>query len=273
MKGQTKLQLLLKEYPVGVPLLTAGLRAKNGMYQYFYALKRQQWLEDLGYGAYMRKGDKASLFGCLYALEIYTKAPIHIGGIWAIILQDHQIDWSFIPYEKSPFRADGLYAPRGYKWPKWFKKIRLDFERKMGKKIQWRRSQFLAKNYGFTHYKFPGRPAMRIRISNPPRALLEALYYAYEHAHLLEIYDLMNRMKWLSATYCQRLLETCNSYRVRRYFLALSAYAEGPWLEKMDLKRIPLGTSVYPKPKEVGFAYCKKHKLFLPLEIVAQDYM
>lgn len=273
MKGQTKLQLLLGEFPVGVPMLTEGFRAKKGLYQYFYALKKQQWLYSLGYGASMRRGQKPSLLGCLYALEHQAQAPIHIGGFWAISLQDSLIDWSYTPYFRRSFRADGLFAPRSYKWPKWFRKLGPEFNLKLGGTLIRRSADFLAPNYGFTHYKFPGRPAMRIRISNPPRALLEALYFAYEHRDLLEIYDIIHRIKWLSATYCQRLLEGCSSYRVRRYFLAMSSYAAAPWLAKMDLGRIRLGTTVYPKPQEVGFDYCKKFKLYLPLEIVAQDYM
>ena len=266
MKKNYKLQKILTNYMPGEPLLTKGLsRSKPGIYQYLYALKKRQWLLSLGYGAFMIKGHKLSLFGALYALQRQTRAPVHIGGLWAIALLAPKMLWN----QKESFETftgNGVFAPARFVWPKWCKTMDWDLE------VAWSSVTFLPKNYGFTFYRLPQWPATRIKISNPPRALLEALYLAHSHEDLLKVYDLINAIKWLSASYCQRLLEGCQSFRVRRLFLALSDYAEGSWLEKLDVTQIALGTTKYPKPKEPGFAYCKKSKLFLPMEIVFQEF-
>ena len=77
--SKSKINQLLTNNPTGVVLLSSVLEQQG----YSYALQNRytlsNWLTSIGYGAYIRSGDRVDIFGGLYALQNLACIP-HIGG-------------------------------------------------------------------------------------------------------------------------------------------------------------------------------------------------
>ncbi len=99
-------------------------------------------------------------------------------------------------------------------------------------------------------------------LSAPERAILEVLagvpkYTSFEHAD-----QLMQGMTSLSPRRLQELLEKCNNIKVRRLFLWLAERQNYPWLQKLDLNKINLGSGNRMLLK--GGKLNKKYKITVP---------
>ncbi len=252
MKKGEKLRMLLNYYPQGVPLLTHGFAPKRISTQLFYAYKKNKWLYSLGHGAYMQKGKNPTLYGAVHALQKQAAAPVHIGGLWALYLL------GFI----SENQRWELFASAKYIWPKWF--CKRDWRHQLGLY----ETDFLPQNMGVQQLRING---LRIKISNPIRALLECLYLAHSHEDILRVFDILFSIQKLSPMRCQKLLERCNSKRVKRLFLSMALYSEHSYFLEIDQSNIDLGTAKYSKGAAEPQAYCKKYKICLPIEIVYRD--
>jgi hypothetical protein len=99
-------------------------------------------------------------------------------------------------------------------------------------------------------------------LSSPERAILEVLagvpkYTSFEHAD-----QLMQGMTSLSPRRLQELLEKCNNIKVRRLFLWLAERQNYPWLQKLDIDKIHLGSGNRMLLK--GGKLNKKYKITVP---------
>lgn len=99
-------------------------------------------------------------------------------------------------------------------------------------------------------------------LSSPERAILEVLAgvpkcTSFEHAD-----QLMQGMTSLSPRRLQELLEKCDNIKVRRLFLWLAERQNYPWLQKLELDKINLGSGNRMLLK--GGKLNKKYKITVP---------
>lgn len=78
-------------------------------------------------------------------------------------------------------------------------------------------------------------------IASPERAILECLYLTPEKLDLLETYQILSGLVNLRPSTLQKLLEGCNSIKVKRLFLYMSNKANHQWAQFLELSTIDLG--------------------------------
>jgi Transcriptional regulator, AbiEi antitoxin, Type IV TA system len=75
-------------------------------------------------------------------------------------------------------------------------------------------------------------PTFSIKVSSPERAMLECLYLSPDTVDLMECHQIMAGMTTLRPKLVQKLLEHCNSIKVKRLFLYLANRAGHDWLKR-----------------------------------------
>lgn len=243
---ESKINQLLLSYPRGVVILSSELE-QNG---YSYALQKHyaefNWLTSIGYGAYIRAGDKVDVFGGLYALNKLSCNP-HIGGRTALNLQGRG------QYIDLAFHKIILFSDPDTLLPKWFR----EYDWKVS--VESFTTNFLPPDLGVIEHQ---EKEFTVSISGPTRALMECLYLAPKKQELSECYELMEGLNNLRPNIVQALLEKCSSVKVKRLFLFLAEHFEHVWFEYLDLDKIDLGKgkrSIVNDGK-----YDKKYKITVP---------
>lgn len=157
--------------------------------------------------------------------------------------------------ELTPKHAH-LFGVESEHVPLWFKK------RDWSVNVKCTRSNFLLADIGLTeitHKQFT------VKVSDPARALMECLYLAPKSQSLLEAYELMGGVNNLRPGTVQKLLEACNSIRVKRLFLYMADKANHDWVQYLDLNKISLGSG---KRAIVGNGvYVAKYQITVPTEL------
>src|SRR6267142_6297955 len=121
---RSKINQLLRVWPVGTVATTPWLSHKGIYQQLAYEYERSGWLQHLGSGAYIRSGDEVEWPGGVYALQKQLALPVHVGGKTALELKG-----------LGHFVAAGegtkvyLFASSGKRLPSWF--LRHDWKRKI----------------------------------------------------------------------------------------------------------------------------------------------
>lgn len=223
----SKINQLISAYPQGVVLLSAWLRKQGYSLDLLKRYKESQWLESIGFGALKRYGDKIGYEGALFALQAQSGLSIHPGGKTALSLlgKSHYLELSA--------KKAVLFGAKNEKLPAWFKKY------EWGIKIEFHALKFLPPEAGLVELDLK---SFSIKVSGAARALMECLYLAPKKQDLLECYELMEGLNNLRPDHVQKLLEQCNSVKVKRLFLYMAEKAGHGWLEQLDLKRVDLGS-------------------------------
>ena len=105
-------------------------------------------------------------------------------------------------------------------------------------------------------------------VSSRERALLECLNLTNTPHSLMDIYHLMESLTALRPKLLQRLLEGCNSVKVKRLFLYMAEKTGYPWFNLIDQEHIDLGSGrrmISPTGK-----FIKKYNITIPKELA--DY-
>ena len=247
---ESKINQLLRSVPSGAVLLSSWMK-KNG-----YSLDLQRiyrnsiWLESVGNGAMIRKGDSVSYGGALFALQKQANLSIHIGGRSALNMlgKAHFLELS----SKRVF----LYGPTNENLPVWFR------DKDWGVELMYTKSDFLPKNAGLTEYEIRN---FSIRISNPARALMECLYLAPKKQSLPECNEIMESLTTLVPSTVQLLLESCTSVKVKRLFLYLAEKSGHAWIRHLNLEKIDLGSG--KRIIIAGGAYNVKYQIKVDREL------
>jgi hypothetical protein len=225
----TKLQYLMTSFPKGTVLTAEFLRERGFNAQLIARYKRSRWLEPLGNGAYRRQGDNVNWQGGLAALQQQLKLDIHCGARTALEFQGYG------HYVALSARRIYLFGPPGQKLPKWFR----DYEWNVD--IIYRMtSLFPSSGLEQTYLDFPAND-FAIRISSPERAAMEMLYLVPVEQSFDEAEHIMEALLTLRPALVQKLLETCNSVKVKRVFMFMAEKFGLPWVEQLDLRKIDFG--------------------------------
>lgn len=221
----TKINKLLIVQPYGTVMLSSWLADNGYSYELQQRYKKSGWLESLGTGALVRKGQRYSYQGAIYALQQQASMSVHAAGRSALALLGKA---QYIPMFEQHLVLFGL---PGEKLPAWF-------TREWNERVEYYTSSFLSTHQGMVEYDTGN---FTMRVSGAARAMLECLHLTPIHQDLVECYELMEGLTNLPPKQVQHLLENCRSVKVKRLFLYLAERAKHSWFSKLDIGAIELG--------------------------------
>ena len=222
----TKINRLLISQPPGIVLLSSWLASHGYSYDLQQRYKKNNWLFPIGVGAVIRANDILGYEGAVYALQRQAALSVHPGGRTALALLGKA------HYLELKTSKVVLFGGSGETLPAWFRKYDWGFE------IDYHETSFLPKDIGLTEIDVKN---FSIKISNAARAIMECLYLAPQAQDLMECFEIMEGLNNLPPGQVQKLLENCQSVKVKRLFLYLADKAKHEWLTYLDITKIDLG--------------------------------
>jgi hypothetical protein len=247
MTGVTKINYLLQQIPAGTVLFSPWLVSKGYPYGLQQRYRMNGWLTSIGKGAMIRTGDKLTLDGAIYSLQVYDAMTIHFGGRTALGMQ------GLSHYLELDAKETILVAPRGIKLPEWFNKYNWETKPVLIN------TSFLPADQGLTNFVDSG---FSVRISNPVRALMECLLLAPDRFDLVEAFQLMESLTFVNPETVQSLLDQCQSVKVTRLFLFLARKAGHSWFNKIQTQNLNLGKG--KRVIELNGAFDPRYQITVP---------
>ena len=186
------------------------------------------WIDSVGRGAFVRRGDKVGWEGAVYALQHHADKAIQPGGRTALELN------GYAHYVRMGSRRQvHLYGPPGQRLPRWLKDHDWGVDlRYFGTTLFGRPVDVGAKTIG----------EFALSISSPERAILEVLEGVPRITSFDEARLLMEGLPTLRPGLMQELLEACTSVKVKRLCLFLADATDMPWRSALVDDRIDLGS-------------------------------
>lgn len=226
IEKQTKINQLLASIPAGVVLQSFWLIEKGYSASLQQRYKEGQWLDAIGSGAMIRTGDHVGYEGGIFALQTQSKMAIHPAGRTALSLlgKAHYLAMA----EKKVI----VFGDPEERLPVWFK------NHDWGVVVDYYASTFLPADMGLSEVEVK---TFSIKISSAARAMMECLYLAPEKQELMECFELMEGLNNLKPDQVQKLLENCQSIKVKRLFLYMAEKAGHDWFRFLNLKKVDLG--------------------------------
>jgi hypothetical protein len=223
----TKLQKIM-QLPKGLVLTTSYLNSQDIDRQLLARYKKSGWLDSVGDGAYLLRGDMVDWQGALYAMQSQLKLPVHCGARTALELHGYS------HYVASKTREVFLFGSAGQKLPLWFGKYNWDVS------FTYKMTGLFPDSLSAGYVNFPWGD-YSIRISSPERAAMEMLYHVPLKQGFDEAMRIMESLLSLRPELVQKLLESCASIKVKRLFLYMAQTANLPFVAKLNLKKVNLG--------------------------------
>lgn len=202
-------------------------------------LLKSKQLVTLKNGVYKREGSIVEWGDVVYFLQRTFETDLTIGGVSALELQKLAHYLSF-----SNKHVVHLYGQDPL--PPWINRIADDsiFQKHSVSDLLGEAAdkELQAKLGQFTRTFSWKKTKEGLTMSTPERAILEVINevpgkISFEHAD-----ELMQGLDTLSPRALQQLLELCNNFKVRRLFLWYAERQNHPWLVKLNLSRIDLGS-------------------------------
>ncbi len=216
--------------------------------------RQSGWLESIGTGAMIRTGETVNYKGAIYALQQQLGMSIHIGGRTALAMLGKA------HYLELATKKAILFGALQEKLPLWFEK------RNWGVELAYYQSSFLPPDMGWTSVELK---TFSLKVSAAPRALMECLYLAPKNQELLECYELMEGLNNLRPERVQKLLEACNSVKVKRLFIYMAQKAKHPWVEYLNLNNFDFGSGKRSIVK--NGVYVAQYQITVPKELEPDD--
>ncbi|MCB1784375.1 MAG: type IV toxin-antitoxin system AbiEi family antitoxin [Alphaproteobacteria bacterium] len=251
---RTKINQLLTSQPRGAVMLSSWLSAQGYSSDLQKRYRKSGWLESIGKGAMIRAGAQVGYEGALYALQTQSGMSIHPGGRSALAMLGKA---HYLEMGRSKVT---LFSGHNEKPPVWFQ------NHDWGTAFDCYQSAFLPPYLGLTDVDVG---AFKIKVSGSVRAIMECLYLAPEKQELAECYELMEGLTNLRPDHVQKLLEACNSIKVKRLFMVLAEKAGHSWVEYIDLKKVDFGKGKRSIVKDG--VYVSKYQITVPKEWGAHD--
>ena len=227
IKRGIKLQKLMS-FPKGMALTASYLHSQGFDPQLLARYKQSNWLASIGDGAYVRHGDSVDWQGALVAIQNQLKLQVFCGARTALELQGYS------HYVASTRRDVFLFGPTGQKLPRWFEKS------DWSANVIYKMTSLFPDDLSESYVNFPAGD-FAMRISSPERAAMEMLYHVPAKQGFDEAMLIIESLLTLRPALVQKLLEACNSVKVKRLFLYMSGAANLPFVAKLDLAKVNLG--------------------------------
>jgi hypothetical protein len=223
-----KINKVLQIWPKGTVAVHAWLRGQGVSRKLAEQYRRRWWMDAIGRGAFIRRGDTVEWPGAVYALQTALQKRVHPGGRTALELH------GLAHFLSLSARARVyLYGSPGVRLPAWFRAH--DWQHP----IRYSATSLFSKDFGITPRSFGD---FNVEISTPERAVLEYLDGFPEEGSFEEARELVEGLTTLRPEALQSLLETCTSVKVKRMFLYLADQAKHPWRAELIDQRIELGS-------------------------------
>ena len=223
-----KINKLLQAWPRGTVAVHAWLGSHGISRKLAAQYRRRGWIDSIGQGAFVRRGDKVEWPGAVYALQKEAGKRIHPGGRTALEL--HGLAHFLRLSRRAPVY---LYGPPGVRLPRWVR------AHDWGHPIKYSATGLFPQDQSLTARSFGD---FSIEVASPERAVLEYLDGFPDDASFEEARELVDALNTPRPEVLQYLLEICTSVKVKRMFLYLADRGEHPWRAKLKDKRIKLGS-------------------------------
>ncbi len=231
VKGE-KLNYLLKTIPEGVAVPSAWLTDQGYSPQLVKKYVQNGWLVKLATRLYMRPGGDLSWEGVLLGMQHFGELKWHLGGVSAL---NYQGMAHYLPLGGEA--AIHVWG-RDDSPPAWVNRL--------PQSAEWlfHRKQFFS---GDPMLGLVGLPT-RVRdwtlcASTPERALFEVLSMVDESissfTFAAELYEGLTTAK---PKLVSSLLDACTNNKIKRLFLFLASYYQYPWLKKIEVDGIDVGS-------------------------------
>jgi len=235
MKNRTKINELITNWVPGAVYSVKWLKENGYTYSNLQIYKKSGWVKAIGAGALIKGGDEVGWPGAVWALQEQLKLPLHVGGRTAI---EQAGSAQYLTMGKE--RVFLIAEPKT-KLPTWFKNKKWDAE------IVFLQSSLFDEGLkslsiaeqGLMSVEF-GR--LKLLYSSRERAMLEYLDQVPERHSFTEAHEIMENLLTLRPKLVQTLLVHCTSVKAKRLFLAMADKVNHPWLKKLDLSKIDLGS-------------------------------
>ena len=185
-------------------------------------------IKKLGGGAYIKSKNKLDWQGAIFTIQKELKLPIHIGGRSALDLNG---SGQYLNLGKKPVIF--IIMREKIRVPVWLK------NNDWGVEFRFKISNLFNNDVGLEVFK---KEKFNITLSSRERAIME----------MIDDLDLSNSFETLEEYFeglinirsdiTQKLLESCNSIKVKRVFLYMLEYFNLPVVKKLNIKRVNLGS-------------------------------
>jgi hypothetical protein len=233
--------------PVGMPITTRQLGQMGISRQLVHRYVQSGWLEQLGYGYYLRHSDILTPNGAVTALE-FQGVTVHIGGKAALSL--HGVAHYLALGTEKLF----LYGTSKNSLPSWF--IRQFPTEVRGGRLFNEGSELTKRLYvkrlGQNNHHSPF-------VAEPERALLEMLDDIPQKQGIDEARKIMEPLFTLRFAALQTLLEACTKIKVKRLFFHLAEELSLPVLKQLDNSKIDFGSLSFYMLSKKGLSLAMKH--------------
>jgi len=248
---ENKLKLLHQAWPSNAVLTTNALKTKGFSDQLIQKYCYSGWLRRIGIGAFVRQNDHAIWQGGLYAIQHDLKKNIHIGGLTALALGGLAHYLALAPEEIIYLYNTSETKSR---LPGWFITY---FNKKAT--FAYKKCHIFNKEIGLKEQIIEG---LKLIVSEPERAILEALFLVPEVISVEHATNLVENLQTIRPENIQHLLESCRHILIKRLFLCLADLCRLPVLKYLNTRKITLGSG--DRTVSPGGKYFSKYKLVLP---------
>jgi hypothetical protein len=223
-----KINKVLQAWPRGTVAVHPWLGRRGVSRKLAEQYRRRGWIDAIGRGAFVRRGDKVEWPGAVYAIQKALGKRVHPGGRTALEL--HGLAHFVRLSARAPLY---LYGAPGVRLPRWF--LGHDWKHP----VRYSATGLFSRDLFLTTRSFGD---FALQISSPERAVLEYLDGFPQDASFEEARELIEGLTTPRPEALQALLEACTSVKVKRMFLYLADQAKHPWRAKLKDKRIKLGS-------------------------------
>lgn len=226
-----KINYLMTQWLPGTVATQAWLHEQGIGPSLIQKYQRSGWVERVGHGAWKRNGDDIDWQSGMFALQQGTSVEIWPGATTALSLAGYSHYLAFAN------QAVDLFGTAGAALPGWFCKYPWAVE------VNFRPGGLFAEmeDAALQVFQVP-YSRFELKISTPERAVLELIHQSTNEILFSSVVDILSGLGSLSPRRLQRLLEACNSVRVKRVFLLLARNAGHAWYGRIDFSRIDLGS-------------------------------
>ena len=227
-QNRSKINQLLKTWPHGTVFTSAWLEAHGYSYDLINLYRKSEWLRSLGRGAVVRTDDDDPHWtGGVYALQTQLNMQVYPAGSTALALRGYAHNVQFL---EQLF----LFGAPGERLPRWFAEHDWEVE------LVYRTSNLFPLEASHSLEDLD-RGSFSITVSAPERAIMELLLLVPKYQSFEQAMRAMESLLGLRPDLIQKLLEECNSVKVKRAFLYLADSLSMPWFGALQVNKIDLG--------------------------------